>query len=63
MQSGLRRPAFSTALVALVALVTALTGALLGGLAWYEKRAGARALTGGSWARTSRAVPRQPRPT
>jgi adenylate cyclase len=45
VQSGLRRPAFSTALVALVALVTALTGALLGGLAWNEKRAGARALT------------------
>jgi class 3 adenylate cyclase len=41
-----RRPPFSAALVALVVLVTGVTGAMLGGLAWREKRAGARALTG-----------------
>jgi HAMP domain-containing protein len=33
------------ALIALIVLVTGLTGAVLGGLAWLEKRAGARALT------------------
>jgi class 3 adenylate cyclase len=43
--SSVRRPSFSILLVALVALVTGLTGAVLGGLAWREKRAGARALT------------------
>jgi hypothetical protein len=41
-----RRPPFSAALVALVVLVTRMTGAMLGGLVWREKRAGARALTG-----------------
>ena len=40
-----RRLPFSLALVGLVALVTGLTGVVLGGLAWSEKRAGARALT------------------
>jgi class 3 adenylate cyclase len=40
-----RRLPFSTALVAMIALVTGLTGAALGGLAWYEKHTGARALT------------------
>src|SRR5262245_60937618 len=33
-------------MVALIVLVTGMTGALLGGLAWLEKRSGARALTG-----------------
>jgi class 3 adenylate cyclase len=32
-------------MVALIVLVTGVTGALLGGLAWVEKRSGARALT------------------
>jgi class 3 adenylate cyclase len=40
-----RRPAFSILLVTLVALVAGLTAAVLGGVAWREKRAAARALT------------------
>ncbi len=39
------RPRFSVALVVLVVLVTGVTGGVLGGLAWREKRAGARAFT------------------
>jgi adenylate cyclase len=40
-----RRLPFSVALVLLVVLVTGVTGGVLGGLAWREKRAGARAFT------------------
>jgi hypothetical protein len=40
-----RRLPFSVALVLLVVLVTGVTGAVLGGLAWREKRASARAFT------------------
>ena len=40
-----RRLPFSVALVLLVVLVTGVTGVVLGGLAWREKRAGARAFT------------------
>jgi class 3 adenylate cyclase len=40
-----RRLPFSVALVVLIVLVTGVTGAVLGGLAWREKRAGARAFT------------------
>jgi adenylate cyclase len=40
--------------VALVALVTGLTGAVIGGLAWQEKRAGARALTDVAMAQVAR---------
>src|SRR5215831_9368420 len=40
-----RRLPFSVALVVLVVLVTGVTGGVLGGLAWREKRAGARAFT------------------
>jgi hypothetical protein len=40
-----RRLPFSVALVVLIVLVTGVTGAVLGGLAWREKRAGTRAFT------------------
>src|SRR5262245_24871817 len=43
--SARRRLPFSAALVALVVVVAGATGAMLGILAWQEKRAGARALT------------------
>jgi class 3 adenylate cyclase len=49
-----RRLPFSVALVGLVAVVTALTGAVLGGLAWYEQRAAARTLTGVAMAQATR---------
>src|SRR5262245_24755891 len=45
MDSGYRRLPFSVALVVLVVLVTGVTGAVLGGLAWREKHAAARAFT------------------
>jgi class 3 adenylate cyclase len=45
MATRSRRLPFSIALVVLVVLVTGVTGAVLGGLAWREKRASARAFT------------------
>jgi class 3 adenylate cyclase len=39
-----RRPPFTLALVGLVVLLTGLTGAVIGGLAWREQRARSRAL-------------------
>ena len=49
-----RRPPISLALVGLVTLLTAGTGAALGGLAWREKHAGSRALVEGAMAQTAR---------
>jgi len=40
----LRRPPFTLALVGLVVLLTGLTGAIIGGVAWREQRARSRAL-------------------
>src|SRR5262245_64779012 len=49
-----QRPPFSTALIALVMLVTGVTGAVIGSLAWYEKRSGARALTDAAMTQVAR---------
>jgi class 3 adenylate cyclase len=54
-----RRPPFSVALVTLVVVVTALTGAAIGGLAWRENRAMSRALVETSMAQTGRLVAAQ----
>jgi hypothetical protein len=39
-----RRPPFTLALVGLVVLLTGLTGAVVGGLAWRDQRARSRSL-------------------
>jgi ABC-type dipeptide/oligopeptide/nickel transport system permease component len=45
------RPPISVALVGLVTLLTAATGATLGALAWREKHTGSRALLDTPWRR------------
>jgi adenylate cyclase len=49
-----RRPPFRVALVGLVVLLTALTGAAIGGLAWQEQRTRSRALLDAAMAQTVR---------
>jgi adenylate cyclase len=49
-----RRPPISLALVGLVTLLTAATGATLGALAWHEKHAGSRALVDNAMAQAAR---------
>lgn len=49
-----RRPPFRLALVGLVVLLTALTGAVIGGLAWREQRAASRALIEAAMAQAAR---------
>jgi class 3 adenylate cyclase len=49
-----RRPPISLALIGLVALLTAATGATLGALAWREKHAGSRALVDSAMAQAAR---------
>ena len=49
-----RRPPFTLALVGLVVLITALTGAAIGGLAWREQRARSRALIDAAMAQAAR---------
>jgi hypothetical protein len=48
------RPPISVALVGLVMLLTAATGATLGALAWREKHAGSRALVDNAMAQAAR---------
>jgi class 3 adenylate cyclase len=48
-----RRPPFSAALVGLVVVLTALTAATIGGLAWREQRAQSRALLDAALERTA----------
>src|SRR5262245_4149876 len=48
------RPPISIALVGLVTLLTAVTGATLGALAWREKLAGSHALVDGAMRQTAR---------
>ena len=50
----LGRPPFSLALIGLVTLLTAVTGATLGALAWREKLTGSRALVDGAMAQAAR---------
>jgi class 3 adenylate cyclase len=49
-----RRPPFTVALVGLVVALTALTGLVIGGLAWRENRAISRALVETAMAQTAR---------
>ena len=49
-----RRPPISLALIGLVALLTAATGATLGALAWREKHASSRALVDSAMAQAAR---------
>jgi adenylate cyclase len=49
-----RRPPFTLALVGLVVLLTGLTGAVIGGLAWREQRARSRALLDAAMAQAAR---------
>ena len=49
-----RRPPFTVALVALVVLLTGLTGAVIGGLAWREQRTRSRALLDTAMAQAAR---------
>jgi adenylate cyclase len=49
-----RRPPFRLALVGLVVLLTGLTGAAIGGLAWHEQRARSRALIDAAMAQAAR---------
>jgi len=51
---GRRRPPFRLALVGLVVFLTALTGAVIGGLAWREQRARSRALLDAAMAQAAR---------
>ncbi len=51
---ALGRPPFSLALIGLVTLLTAVTGATLGALAWREKLTGSRALVDGAMAQAAR---------
>ena len=51
---GFGRPPISLALVGLVMLLTAATGATLGALAWREKHAGSRALVDNAMAQAAR---------
>jgi adenylate cyclase len=49
-----RRPPFTLALVGLVVLLTGLTGAVIGGLAWRDQRARSRALLDAAMAQAAR---------
>jgi class 3 adenylate cyclase len=49
-----RRPPFTLALVGLVVLLTGLTGAVIGGLAWREQRTRSRALLDAAMAQAAR---------
>ncbi len=49
-----RRPPFTLALVGLVVLLTGLTGAVIGGLAWREQRTRSRALIDAAMAQAAR---------
>jgi class 3 adenylate cyclase len=49
-----RRPPFTVALVGLVVLLTGLTGAVIGGLAWREQRARSRTLLDAAMAQAAR---------
>jgi sigma-B regulation protein RsbU (phosphoserine phosphatase) len=49
-----RRPPFTLALVVLVVLLTALTGGVIGGLAWREQRERSRALVDAAMAQAAR---------
>ena len=49
-----RRPPFTLALVGLVVLLTGLTGAVIGGLAWREQRARSRTLLDAAMAQAAR---------
>ena len=49
-----RRPPFSLALVGLVVLLTGLTGAIIGGVAWREQRARSRALLDAAMSQAAR---------
>ena len=49
-----RRPPFTLALVGLVVLLTGLTGAVIGGLAWREQRLRSRALLDAAMAQAAR---------
>src|SRR5688500_16345594 len=49
-----RRPPFRLALVGLVVLLTGLTGAVIGGLAWREQRTRSRALIDAAMAQAAR---------
>src|SRR5262245_46707528 len=53
-RQAFRRPPISLALVGLVTLLTAATGATLGALAWHEKHAGSRALVDNAMAQAAR---------
>ncbi len=49
-----RRPPFTLALVGLVVLLTGLTGAIIGGVAWRDQRARSRALLDAAMAQAAR---------
>ena len=49
-----RRPPFTLALVGLVVMLTALTGAIIGGVAWREQRGRSRALLDAAMAQAAR---------
>ena len=49
-----RRPPFTLALVGLVVLLTGLTGAVIGGLAWHDQRVRSRALIDTAMAQAAR---------
>ena len=49
-----RRPPFTLALVGLVVLLTGLTGAVIGGLAWHDQRTRSRALLDTAMAQAAR---------
>ena len=49
-----RRPPFTLALVGLVVLLTALTGGVIGGLAWHEQRERSRALVDAAMVQAAR---------